>query len=210
VSATLNGLNPEVFQLIQQYGYWLMAFGAIIEGETFLVAGGVAAHAGLFHLWGLIALALVGSTIHDCALFFIGRFFGNAIVKSKPQLYARAEGILSLFERYGVLIIIALRFAYGLRTVIPTVLGMSQISAKKFIFYDIIGGIIWSCTFVLAGYIFGAAINKFLEDFEIFSELPFYIALGVVVGGGLVFFISLKIFKRKKAVLAKAECEAEE
>lgn len=209
MSATLSGISPQIYQLIQQYGYWLMAFGAIIEGETFLVAGGVAANAGLFHLWGLIALALVGSTFHDCTLFFVGRFFGKAIVKRKPQLFAKTEGILKLFEKYGVLIIIALRFAYGLRTVIPTVLGMSQISAKKFIFYDIIGGILWSCTFIMGGYIFGAAINKFLEDFELVSELPFYIALGLVLGGGLVFFISLKIFKRKKTLPENVESKPE-
>lgn len=175
-----------------------MAFGAIIEGETFLVAGGLAAHAGLFHLWGLIALAIVGSTVHDCTLFFIGRFFGKTLVQRKPQFYAKVRGILKLFEKYGVLIIIALRFAYGLRTIIPTVLGMSTISAKKFIFFDIIGGFLWSCTFILGGYIFGAAIDKFLADFEIASQIPFYLVIGAIFALGLIFFISLKILKHKK------------
>lgn len=198
MSTVAAGISPDVFALIKQYGYWLMAFGAIIEGETFLVAGGVAAHAGFFHLSGLIALALLGSTFHDCTLFFAGRFFGKALIKRKPQMYAKVHGILHLFDKYGVLIIIALRFAYGFRTIIPSVLGMSPISAKKFIFYDIIGGIIWSCTFILGGYIFGAAIDKFLNDFELASEIPFYIAVGAVFAAGLIFFISLKMVKNKK------------
>ena len=198
MSPVLDGINPQILQLIQQYGYWLMAFGAIIEGETFLVAGGVAAQAGLFHLWGLIALALVGSTIHDCTLFFIGRFFGKAIIKKRPLLHAKAQGVLGLFEKYGVLIIIGLRFAYSFRTIIPSVLGMSKIPTKKFLFYDLIGGILWSSTFIVGGYIFGAAINKFLGDLEMASEVPFYIAIGAVILGSAVFFVFIKFFKRNK------------
>jgi membrane protein DedA with SNARE-associated domain len=203
VPTLASQISPEVLQLIHQYGYWLMAFGAIIEGETFLVAGGIAAHAGLFHVWGLIALALVGSTAHDCFFFIIGRIFGKEIIKRRSQLYIKAEGILNLFEKYGVLIIIALRFAYGLRTIIPAVLGMSHISAKKFLFYDIIGGVLWSSTFIGGGYIFGAAITKFLSEFEIMSQLPLYLLMAGIILTGFIAGITLRLFKRKKHTVEK-------
>ncbi len=191
-------MTPDVQHLLTVYGYWLMAFGAIIEGETFLIAGGVAAHKGFFHLEGLIVLALMGSTIHDAFFFFLGRFGGHEFVKHKPKLYAKVEGTLNTFEKYGVWLIIALRFAYGLRTVIPTVLGMSHISFRKFLFFDLIGGILWSCTFILGGYFFGAVIDRFLGIFDIYSEDLFYILLGGAIILLGVFFSIWQHRKRRK------------
>ncbi len=159
-------MSADLHQLIATYGYWLMAFGALIEGETFLIAGGIAAQQGMLHLPGLILLALVGSTIHDVAFFALGRYGGKKILDRKPHFKAKTEGILKLFDRYGVWLIILLRFAYGLRTMIPTVLGMSPISTKKFIFFDILGGIIWSCCFILGGYYIGKGFTLFWHQFN--------------------------------------------
>jgi len=165
--------NGEIQQLIAQYGYWLMAFGAIVEGETFLVAGGVAAQQGILHLPGLIALALVGSALHDNSLFWLGRLGGKKILQKKPDFHKKVDKGLKLFDKYGVLLIIALRFAYGFRTMIPTVLGMSQINAKKFFFYDLLGGLIWSSVFIIGGYWFGKAIDVFVKDLSHYSAWGF-------------------------------------
>jgi membrane protein DedA with SNARE-associated domain len=174
-------MSPDLQHLLSVYGYWLMAFGALIEGETFLIAGGIAAQKGIFHIWGLIALAVVGSTIHDCFFFLFGRYAGTGLFKRKPILYERSRSILDLFDRYGVGLIIALRFIYGLRTVIPTVLGVTHISFKKFFIFDLIGGVLWSCTFIIGGYLFGATLEALIGSF---SESGY--VFGIVLVAGIV------------------------
>lgn len=190
-------MSPEIQHLLTVYGYWLMAFGALIEGETFLIAGGIAAHKGLFHLEGLILLAVVGSTIHDVFFFLLGRFGGHTFVKRKPHFYSKVEGVLNTFEKYGVWLIIGLRYAYGLRTIIPTVLGMSHISFRKFLFFDLIGGVLWSCTFIIGGYYFGALLDHIMKVLDVYTSDFTYI--GIVVGlillaGGIIWLV-----KRRKA-----------
>ena len=193
-------MTPEIEHLLSTYGYWLMAFGALIEGETFLIAGGIAAHKGYFHLEGLILLAFVGSTVHDCFFFFLGRFGGESFIRKKPQLYEKAERVLDLFEKYGVWLIIALRFAYGLRTIIPMVFGISHISTSKFIFYDMIGGVLWSCIFILGGYFFGAVLDQFMSGFDEYSAYVFYglavLAGLAVIAGGTYWFYRVRKKKR--------------
>lgn len=195
-------ITPEIQHLLSVYGYWLMAFGAIIEGETFLIAGGIAAQQGLFHLEGLVLLAVLGSTLHDSFFFLLGRYGGEAFIRKKPQLYEKATRILDLFEKYGIWLILGLRFAYGLRTVIPTVLGMSHLSFRKFIFYDLIGGFIWSCTFIMGGYFFGSVLDQFVARFEDYSAGLFY-----GIGAASLFLLTItcwywrRIKKKKRAAL---------
>ena len=188
-------MTAELQHLIHVYGYWLMAFGAIIEGETFLVAGGIAAQHGILHLPGLIALALVGSFVHDCFFFFLGRTAGHKILEKWPKLAQKSDRVLRLFEKYGVILIIGLRYAYGLRTMIPTVLGMSEISVRVFIFFDLIGGILWSCAFIFAGYFLGEAFNRILHTLGLYEHVGGYVLIGLI-GAVFVFGFLWWLLKR--------------
>ena len=175
-------MTPYLHDLILTYGYWLMAFGALIEGETFLIAGGIAAQQGILDPVILILFALFGSMIHDFAFFFIGRFFGQNYLDKKPQFHAKADAVLDLLDKYGVWLIIGLRYAYGLRTIIPTALGLSHISSQRFIFFDLIGGILWSCTFVLGGYFLGKAFEQFLHTLTHYENMIWaFLSIAVIV-----------------------------
>jgi membrane protein DedA with SNARE-associated domain len=186
--------------LVSQYGYLVAIFSALIEGETFLIALGIAAQKGLLDLPILIALVVVGSMVHDCFFFFIGRFGGNRYLKNKPIFKEKAAWILELFGRYDIWLVIGLRYAYGLRTVIPLVLGMSEISTKRFLFFDFIGGILWSCTFLVGGYFFGKSLDIFMEKYDGYQ---IQIAIGLVVFFAVIFAFGWWLRKRRKNLNAK-------
>ena len=185
--------------LIATYGYWLMMFGALIEGETFLVAGGIAASAGMLHLPLLMLLALVGSTIHDNFFFSLGRFFGHKILEKKPLWAEKSDRVLRLFEKYGDFLIIALRFAYGFRTIIPTALGISEIPWLRFFLVDVIGGALWSVVFVGGGYFFGQGLIKLVHLLHGYEKIAFRIVVVLVVLVVLGLIIAWWTKRQKKA-----------
>lgn len=164
-------MSPHMQELISQYGYWLMLLGALIEGETFLIAGGIAAHQGLLHLPGLLVLAVIGSLIHDHVFFYIGRFTRFEVLlwsyKKKLSSYRKfkkkIKKSLDMLERYGVILIIGFRFMYGLRTIVPIIVGLSPITKKKFFILDLIGALLWSAIFIYGGYFFGSAVSNALQ-----------------------------------------------
>ena len=121
--------------LIQQYGYSLMLVGALIEGESFLIAGGIAAQQGLLHLPGLIILAFLGSAIHDITCFLFGRFAGKWLLTKTPKIKEKTQFVFRLFEKFDVWLIVISRYAYGFRIIIPFILGMSRIKITKFLFF---------------------------------------------------------------------------
>ena len=192
----MTNLSVHMQHLIHTYGYWLMMFGALIEGESFLVAGGIAASAGMLALPGLIALAVVGSMIHDNFFFGLGRFFGHKILEKKPKWADKSHRVLEGFEKYGNWLIIGLRFAYGFRTIIPTVLGISELKWLRFFMVDVIGGIIWSLVFILGGYFFGHLLVHFLHFLHSYESFAFRVFCVLGVGIVLVVVVYAVIKKR--------------
>lgn len=194
-------MTAEYQHLIHVYGYWLMAFGAIIEGETFLLAGGIAASQGLLHLPGLILLALVGSTLHDHFFYLIGYFGGKPLLRRFKSLEQKSHQGLILVDRYGIGLILALRFLYGFRTVLPVILGMSPIRYYKFLLFDVVGGVLWSAFFIIGGYYFGKALERIIHKLEYYEAQAWMIALGglifLVVLGFIIFGVRRYILKKR-------------
>ncbi|PCI40173.1 MAG: DedA family protein [Thiotrichales bacterium] len=197
----MHSINFDTIQqLVIQYGYWIMLFAAIIEGETFLLAGGIAAQQGLLSVPVILVLAVIGSMFHDNLLFFIGRYFGHKALRRFPTLKAKTDNALHLFEKHGVIVILLLRYAYGLRTIIPVVLGMSEISFKKFLLFDFIGGVLWSMTFVFGGYIFGQAIEKMIEKIAYYKISVWYVltVIGIFILICIAIFMVGRIYVKKR------------
>ena len=186
---------PYFYHLIDIYGYWLVACGALVEGDTFLIAGGVAAQKHLLNGLNLIVISIFLSMVHDGLLFYVGRFMGIRLLKKYPKIESKMAKALKYIDKYGVLAILILRFAYGLRTLIPLAIGMGKISAKKFFFYDFLGGVIWSVSFILGGVLFGKALTMFMRKFEFllqfFSDIDNLSILIVAVSVLIVIFIGV-------------------
>jgi membrane protein DedA with SNARE-associated domain len=62
---------------------------------------------------------------------------------------------------------LSFRFLYGLRTVVPFVIGMSTVSTKRFVLLNIVGAIVWAIVVGIVvgigGYAFGHA-QKYLSE----------------------------------------------
>ncbi|MCF6808234.1 DedA family protein [Thiotrichales bacterium 19S9-12] len=209
-------MSAEWLALIETWGYWLMAFGAIIEGETFLIIGGIAAAHDMLHLPGLILLAIVGCVIHDAFFFYSGRLFGRQIVERFPKIQSKIEKVTRLLEKYDAGLIIAFRFMYGVRTIIPFALGISKISNLKFMFFDTIGAILWSTFFVVGGYYFGQGLIILIQKLDLG---PFIREHWIVSTALLIVFIFFVYFlviwlrkrrKLKKQRIAQLEKDKEE
>ena len=75
--------------------------------------------------------------------------------------------------RHSFLLIIGVRFLYGLRIVGPVFFGMSNVFPKRFMVCNVIGAGIWAVGVRGAGYIFGQAIEWFFEDLAMVEKCVF-------------------------------------
>jgi membrane protein DedA with SNARE-associated domain len=88
-----------------------------------------------------------------------------------------------MMNRFQTPMILSFRFLYGLRTVTPFVIGMSPVSAKKFIVLNAVGALVWAVAFGSGGYLSGHALEIFIGkikhyEVRIFAMIAF---LGLLI-----------------------------
>lgn len=170
-----------VSSLVGTYGYLLVFAGTLLEGETVLLAAGFAAHQGLLNWWAVVAVACVGGTLGDQLAFLLGRWKGNSLIARFPALARRAPQVHRLLERFDLVLILIVRFLYGLRIAGPVIMGSSRIPLPRFSILNMIGAVIWAVLIAGVGYTFGAATESMfsnLEHAEVFLLL-FIFAIGI-------------------------------
>jgi membrane protein YqaA with SNARE-associated domain len=128
--------------LIETHGYWLLAIGCLLEGETILILAGFAAHLGYLNPYGVVAIASMTGFAGDQFYFWLGRRHGNAVLARWPKVAEQSERLQRLMEHYHAAVIIGVRFAYGLRIAGPVLIGMSSISRLKFALFNALGALL--------------------------------------------------------------------
>jgi len=135
--------------LIETHGYWVLAAGCLLEGETILVLAGLAAERGYLHPFGVVVVASITAFIGDQILFWLGRWRGAALLARWPSIAAKAGRVHDLIHRYHTPVILGMRFAYGLRIPGPILIGMSPVPALRFAVINAFGAILWA--FIVGG-----------------------------------------------------------
>ena len=182
--------------LIDTYGYWAVFGWTLLEGESLLALAGLAAQQGYLDLHKVILVAIAGSFLGDQGWFFLGRYQGPKFLARHPNFAPRVARAHELLERYQTPLILGVRFLYGLRAVLPFVIGMSRISTLKFQVLNFIGAVIWSATIAGAGYLFGNAIEYIIGDIQRYEK---YILAAVAVGVLVAWWISRRYPSRRRA-----------
>jgi len=194
-----------ILSLIQSYGYVFVFLFTLLEGETVVALAGFAAYQGYLNIWTVIFVAIIGAVIGDQVSFYFGRYRGKKFLTDHPNLQVKAQRFHVLIERHQNLIIIASRFMYGFRIIIPIVLGTSKVRGVRFLLLNILGAIIWAILFAFLGYIFGNILERLIGDIK---QVQKYIFVGVLGGVAIVQGI-IFLYKRIEKKMEKKENQEE-
>lgn len=174
--------------LISQYGYFAVAFGCFFEGETSVLLGMLAAHRDILTYGGVWLAATLGTLIGDNFWFHVGHRAGRPLLARKPNLQLKATRIEGLLERYGALVMIGFRFLYAMRSITPLVLGSLGVSPWRFLFYDVIGTLIWSTTITLIAYFLADAIQQAMGHIQNAEQALLGVVLVIIAVGGAIYY----------------------
>jgi len=176
----------DVAALLNQYGLIILAIGCLMEGETILILAGLAIHQGMLPLVESLIIAMSFGWLGDQIAFWVGRWKGDWLL-GRFEFWARRKPRVDRWiHRYHALVIVMVRFAYGLRVAGPVLIGHSGLPAWKFAFFNAIGAAIWASLFITLGWLFGRAAEELLRRLHVVDHYLFAVlavALIVVAAG---------------------------
>jgi membrane protein DedA with SNARE-associated domain len=184
-----------IIENIETYGYAALFIYSLAGGFVGLVAAGALSAFGHMNIFVAIVVVFFANVAGDQALFLIGRFNKSGM---KPYLKKRRRMLaLShlLFKRHGSRVLIVQKFVYGLKTLVPIVVGFTKYDAKKFTFFNVVGAFIFVLVVGFGSYF----ASEFFRDIAHYaSDFPFIlpIALVTIIGGS---YLLIAFFSRKKA-----------
>ena len=162
--------------LVSDYGTWvylllfLIVFAEtglvvtpFLPGDSLLFAAGAIAAVGRLDVRIVIVVLLVAAVLGDAVNYTVGRIAGGRILRAveanprwrrwlNPAHVARAH---DFFERHGGKAVVMARFVPIVRTFVPFVAGVAEMSYPSFTFYNVAGAIAWVGLCVGSGYVFG-------------------------------------------------------
>jgi membrane protein DedA with SNARE-associated domain len=138
--------------LLHQYGYLMIFLGTLAEGESLLVLGSYFAHRGYLELGGVMLTAFVGAVCGDQLFFHLGRRHAKGLLERFPKLRDKVNVALRRVEDHQVKVVLSMRFLWGLRIALPVALGLTNMSARRYLLVNLVSAAIWSTVFSLAGY----------------------------------------------------------
>ncbi|MBT9568455.1 MAG: DedA family protein [Thiobacillus sp.] len=139
---TIGGMD--LATLIARYGLAAVFAGSVLEGETVLLLAGYAAHRGYLDFAWVVAVAACGAVLGDQFWFVLGRRQGAHAVSRRPWLRDAVQRALDLIERRPMGIVLAMRFAWGLRTALPIAAGMSRLRWQTFALLNVVSALVWA------------------------------------------------------------------
>lgn len=171
-------------------------FGFFLPGDSLLVTAGLLATQGYFNILVLLVLLAIAAIGGDSVGYWMGKEFGSRFFKKEkksiifdPKHLQKAH---SFYEKHGGKAIILARFIPVIRTFAPIAAGMANMDYKKFLLFNISGGLLWSSGMLLLGYFLG----------NIIPDVDHYL-IPII---GIIIFLSLlppmiEVYKHKKGQL---------
>jgi membrane-associated protein len=141
--------------LFVETGVVVMPF---LPGDSLLFVVGALAGLGLINYPLAMLLMSIAAIAGDQCNYSIGRYVGPKVFRWEQSRWFNKRAFdeaHAFYERYGGITIVLARFMPFLRTFVPFVAGVAEMTRSKFTLYNVGGGLLWVVSLTTLGYLFG-------------------------------------------------------
>jgi membrane-associated protein len=157
-----------------------LLIGFFLPGDSLLIAAGLVAATGALNIWWLNVLLIMAAVAGDSVGYAIGARMG-------PRLFTRPKSLLfnprhvdrtrAFYARHGAKTIVIARFVPLVRTFAPVVAGVAGMEYRRFLVYNVAGGVGWVTSMTWAGYLLGHTIPNINEHIHVVVAIIIVLSL---------------------------------
>lgn len=193
----MESILQTLSQSIGIWGYIILFFYSLGGGFVALLAAGILASVESSSLNIIICILVAGiaNLVGSSGLFYLSRYQKNEVMRFLKN-HRRKIALSHIWvKKFGVWIIFIHKYLYGIKTIVPMVIGFSKYGDKKFIAYNAISSFLWAILIGSIAYIMGDVIRRIYETYSnpyIFPIIGISLILGIV-------FIADRVTKSAKS-----------
>lgn len=180
----VGGLTALIAIVFMETGLFV---GFFLPGDSLLVTAGLFAATGHLDLWSIFLFVSLAAIVGDTVGYSIGASTGPRIFSREDSLFFHKKHLITtkaFYDRYGGITIVIARFMPIVRTFAPVVAGVGCMVYRRFVFYNVMGGIGWVVSLTSLGYFLG----KTIPDIDRYIHLVIAVVIFLSLLPGIVTF----------------------
>jgi membrane-associated protein len=179
-----------------------------LPGDSMLVTAGIVAWVSDWPVVPLMLTLCVSAIIGDSVGYYIGWKAGPRLFNRDKSLFFRKEYLemaRRFYEKHGGKTIIISRFMPIIRTFAPMLAGAGKMNYRRFLSFNVIGGVGWVTSMILLGYFLTPVLDPpmkrlFGDGFQVQKHIEKVIVLVVLLSISPGLYAGAKAWmKRRRA-----------
>lgn len=157
-----------------------LLIGFFLPGDSLLVTAGIFAAKGDLDLVTLNLVLSAAAIAGDTVGYRIGYTTGPKIFTRENSLLFNRKHLIAakeFYDRHGAFTIVIARFIPIIRTFAPVVAGVGVMPYRRFLAFNVFGGIFWVMSTTLAGYFLGTLIPNIEERIHVIIAIVIFLSL---------------------------------
>lgn len=194
----------DVLQFLLRHGYAVVGIAVLAEqlgipvpSVPVLLAAGALAGMGSLSLGASIAIASLAALAGDMVWFLLGRRYGSSVLRLLCRISLEPDSCVSrtgeFYLKHGKWSLVFAKFVPGLSTVMTPLAGRFHLGAARFLLFDGMGVLLWTSTYVWAGWLFRAQLER-LADRLVQMGAWF----GVLAFAALTLYLAFRYVRRRQ------------
>ena len=177
------GIFAVLFVIYAESG---LLIGFFLPGDSLLFTAGFLVQQGIFniniHLF--VFLLFLAAALGQSTGYFFGKKVGRKLFERPNSRFFRKENLVrteAFYEKYGHVAIILACFVPIVRTFVPIVAGVSKMSYREFLPYNIIGAAVWTSSFTYLGYYAGIVLKDLGINVEVAALIIIFLSVSPMI-----------------------------
>ncbi|WP_457605229.1 DedA family protein [Nitratifractor sp.] len=149
----------EILNNLALYGYIILAAYSFGGGMVALAGAGILSALGKMDITTSIVVATAANFLGDSVLFWLAQSNKKEVMKYMRKHRRKIAWTNLLMRKYGWLTVFLQKYIYGVKTLVPIIMGLSRYDFKKFLVLNFFASILWGLVVGLGSYYFSNAVR---------------------------------------------------